>query len=172
MDCSLPGSSVYGIFQARVMEWVAIAFSVQTPTHLLRQDPAAPPLEAFPDCLLISPCGCSAKSYLLIALSILLCPHPSTPPGNAPAPCQPQVTGGLSSFSLKPQQLTYFLVYPWCLVNFYVTLSGLLDVNFPSLLNWASALGCWASFKPWSLKSSSFVSSVWFIFSQRDLFLQ
>ena len=27
MDCSLPGSSVQGIFQARVMEWGAIAFS-------------------------------------------------------------------------------------------------------------------------------------------------
>ena len=27
MDCSLPGSSVYGIFQARVLEWGAIAFS-------------------------------------------------------------------------------------------------------------------------------------------------
>ena len=27
MDCSLPGSSVLGIFQARVLEWVAIAFS-------------------------------------------------------------------------------------------------------------------------------------------------
>ena len=26
MDCSLPGSSVHGIFQARVLEWVAIAF--------------------------------------------------------------------------------------------------------------------------------------------------
>ena len=28
MDCSLPGSSVHGIFQARVLEWVAIAFSI------------------------------------------------------------------------------------------------------------------------------------------------
>ena len=28
MDCSLPGSSVHGIFQARVLEWIAIAFSV------------------------------------------------------------------------------------------------------------------------------------------------
>ena len=28
MDCSLPGSSVHGISQARVLEWVAIAFSV------------------------------------------------------------------------------------------------------------------------------------------------
>ena len=27
MDCSLPGSSVHGIFQARVLEWVDIAFS-------------------------------------------------------------------------------------------------------------------------------------------------
>ena len=31
MDCSLPGSSVHGIFQARVLEWGAIAFS--NPTH-------------------------------------------------------------------------------------------------------------------------------------------
>ena len=27
MDCSLPGSSGHGIFQARVLEWGAIAFS-------------------------------------------------------------------------------------------------------------------------------------------------
>ena len=27
MDCSLPGSSVHGSFQARILEWVAIAFS-------------------------------------------------------------------------------------------------------------------------------------------------
>ena len=27
MDCSLPGSSVHGIFQSRVLEWVAISFS-------------------------------------------------------------------------------------------------------------------------------------------------
>ena len=27
MDCSPPGSSVHGIFQARVLEWVASAFS-------------------------------------------------------------------------------------------------------------------------------------------------
>ena len=26
MDCSLPGSSVHGIFQARVLEWVTISF--------------------------------------------------------------------------------------------------------------------------------------------------
>ena len=27
MDCSLPGSSIHGIFQARVLKWDAIAFS-------------------------------------------------------------------------------------------------------------------------------------------------
>jgi len=27
MDCSPPGSSVRGIFQARILEWVSIAFS-------------------------------------------------------------------------------------------------------------------------------------------------
>ena len=27
MDCSLPGSSIRGIFQARVLEWGAVAFS-------------------------------------------------------------------------------------------------------------------------------------------------
>ena len=36
MDCSLPGSSIRGIFQARVLEWGAIAFSemVQTRTKI------------------------------------------------------------------------------------------------------------------------------------------
>ena len=33
MDCSLPGSSTHGIFQARVLEWVAIAFSA---SHILK----------------------------------------------------------------------------------------------------------------------------------------
>ena len=32
MDCSLPGSTIHGIFQARVLEWGAIAFF---PTTLL-----------------------------------------------------------------------------------------------------------------------------------------
>ena len=33
MDCSLPGSSIHGIFQARVLEWVAFAFSA-SPTYI------------------------------------------------------------------------------------------------------------------------------------------
>ena len=34
MDCSLPGSSIHGIFQARVLEWGAIAFSDPLPGDL------------------------------------------------------------------------------------------------------------------------------------------
>ena len=33
MDCSLPGSSVHGILQARVLEWVAIDFSLHSATE-------------------------------------------------------------------------------------------------------------------------------------------
>jgi len=36
MDCSLPGSSVHGIFQARILEWVAISFCRGT-SHLSDQ---------------------------------------------------------------------------------------------------------------------------------------
>ena len=39
MDCSPPGSSVHGIFQARVPEWVAISFS--RGSSQLRIEPAA-----------------------------------------------------------------------------------------------------------------------------------
>ena len=34
MDCSLPGSSIHGIFQARVLEWGATAFSIPVSYHL------------------------------------------------------------------------------------------------------------------------------------------
>ena len=35
MDCNLPGFSTHGIFQTRVLEWVAIAFSVETHYRIL-----------------------------------------------------------------------------------------------------------------------------------------
>ena len=37
MDCSQPGSSIHGIFQARVLEWVAIAFSDEQPRHHIKK---------------------------------------------------------------------------------------------------------------------------------------
>ena len=38
MDCSLPGSSVHGIFKARVLEWGAIAFSTRFYIYALIDD--------------------------------------------------------------------------------------------------------------------------------------
>ena len=37
MDCSLPGLSIHGIFQARVLEWGTIAFSKWNATQLLKR---------------------------------------------------------------------------------------------------------------------------------------
>ena len=47
MDCSLPVSSIPGIFQARVLEWVAIAFSrmePESPTLQVDSLPSEPPV--------------------------------------------------------------------------------------------------------------------------------
>jgi len=47
MDCSLPGSSIHGIFQARVLEWGAIAF-LHKHTQLLLRGSREPPAELPP----------------------------------------------------------------------------------------------------------------------------
>ena len=41
MDCSLPGSSVRGIFQAKVLEWGAIAFSNVVLVSTIQQSESA-----------------------------------------------------------------------------------------------------------------------------------
>ena len=51
MDCSPPGSSIHGIFQARVLEWVAIAFSdmkLHTSSQSILEKETLYPLVAFP----------------------------------------------------------------------------------------------------------------------------
>ena len=45
MDCSLPGSSVHGIFQARVLKWGAIAFSDSFSKHIYIIIPESTSLE-------------------------------------------------------------------------------------------------------------------------------
>ena len=42
MDCSLPGSSVRGIFQAIVLEWIAVSFSRDLPDQGI--EPRSPTL--------------------------------------------------------------------------------------------------------------------------------
>ena len=44
IDCSLPGSSVHGILQARILEWVPIPFSRGSSRH--RIEPGSPALQA------------------------------------------------------------------------------------------------------------------------------
>ena len=48
MDCSPPGSSVHGIFQARVLEWGAIAFSTLQAHQALMQPPSLNPCLKLP----------------------------------------------------------------------------------------------------------------------------
>ena len=47
MDCSLPGSSIHGIFQARVLEWGAITFSNGSPYGLINLLPLSGSLPQF-----------------------------------------------------------------------------------------------------------------------------
>ena len=54
MDCSLPGSSVHGIFQARVLEWGAIAFSIAYLKLLI-----------FLPAILIPACASSSPAFLM-----------------------------------------------------------------------------------------------------------
>ena len=59
IDCSLPGSSVHGILQARILEWAAISFSRDLPDPGI--EPGSPALPT--DTLLSKPPGKPDKSY-------------------------------------------------------------------------------------------------------------
>ena len=48
MDCSLPGSSIHGIFQARVLEWGAIAWALPNISATSLYDPPHPCLPKRP----------------------------------------------------------------------------------------------------------------------------
>ena len=95
MDCSLPAPSVHGIFQARVLEWVASAFSNHEFTLIpaIQVDSTASlsflPLHICNSLLLdlnilniSSPCSLSLYIINLLILQLPLCPSLSgfTPP--------------------------------------------------------------------------------------------
>jgi len=48
MDCSLPGFSVHGIFQARTLEWVVISFSRDFPDPGIEPGPPALHADSLP----------------------------------------------------------------------------------------------------------------------------
>ena len=76
MDCSLPGSSIHGIFQPRVLEWVAISFSRDLPNPGI--EPGSPALHA--DALPSEPPG---KPLALWTILIKL-PNPTEMVGKRP----------------------------------------------------------------------------------------
>ena len=80
MDCSLPGSSIHGIFQARVLEWGAIAFSDVLSYYGLSQD-----IEEFH--MLYSRTLLATRS-IRNSLHLLIPSHPSS---TSFLPWQPQV---------------------------------------------------------------------------------
>ena len=67
MDCSPPGSSVHGIFQARVLEWGAIAFSAGSPQTLLNHCSTLCPLS-----LDISDSSLKKRPYLSFWVRLVL----------------------------------------------------------------------------------------------------
>ena len=66
VGCSLPGSSVHGIFQARVLKWVAISFSRDLPTPGIEL--RSPALQA--DTLPSEPPGKQAIEFLTPGLGL------------------------------------------------------------------------------------------------------
>ena len=61
MDCSLQGSSVHGVFQGKILEWVAISFSRGSSDPGIKLGP--PPLQA--NALPSEPPGSAAESFAL-----------------------------------------------------------------------------------------------------------
>ena len=61
MDCSLPGSSVHGSFQARVLEWVAIAFSETATYWILNQSMYRPRLNGAQALRIVPPSGTTSE---------------------------------------------------------------------------------------------------------------
>jgi len=83
MDCSLPGSSVHGIFQARVLEWGAIAFSDSVHTSIktgiyCQPDKKLKIYWSIP--LLLNRCnleGSNFKIFMICFKDIIIGPNPS-----------------------------------------------------------------------------------------------
>ena len=91
MDCCLPGSSVHGIFQAKVLEWVAISFSKGVWGHYC--------------CLVTKSCPLFATHGLQQAR--LPCPSPSPEVCSNSCPlswwCHPTISFSVTLFFSCPQ---------------------------------------------------------------------
>ena len=92
MDCSSPGCSVYGILQARILEWVVMPSSGDLP--LPRIEPGSPALQA--DSLPSEPPGkpkskpAAAAAQSLQSRPTLCNPMDGSPPGSPSLGCSRQ----------------------------------------------------------------------------------
>ena len=138
MDCSRPGSSVHGCFQAWLLEWVAISFSKGSSwprdwTRVSRnvgrrftvwatREPLAPPTE-----IATVQCSVQFSSVQSLSRSDSLRPHesqharppcPSPTPGVYPNPCpsspwcHPAISFSVVPFSSCPQSLPALGSFP------------------------------------------------------------
>ena len=69
MDCSLPDSSIHGIFQARILEWGAIAFSTSPPGHIYLLPPSSLLCGTPWTSLSVPDCGEQIRNWLLARYS-------------------------------------------------------------------------------------------------------
>ena len=129
MDCSLPGSSVCGILQARIVEWVAISFS-RGSSWLKNWTPGPPALKA-------GDLPTELWGKLILFTSLLTALPPELLPGHPPPQLQPPhllPSSVLTSPHLLPKalllslqnlQLTFLIVQSslafqsklWSLIN-------------------------------------------------------
>ena len=106
MDCSPPGLSVHGIFQARILKWVAISFSTgssgprnQTGSPALQADSLLTELrqKLFPAISINKGCHVHACDKSLQSCPILCDPMDCSPPGpSVQGTLQERIGSGLS----------------------------------------------------------------------------
>ena len=122
MDCSPPGSSIHGILQARILEWIAISFSRGSPwprdwTQASRIASRCFNLWATREAPLLI---ISSVQFSCSVVSNSLQPHKSQharPPSPSPTPgvysnscllsrwCHPAISSSVDPFSSRPQSL-------------------------------------------------------------------
>ena len=76
MDCNLPGSSVHGILQARILEWVALAFSRESSQP--RDRTQFPTLQAYALTSTLNKASCQFQGKCVcvcVCVSVCLCVH-------------------------------------------------------------------------------------------------
>ena len=113
IDCSLPGSSVHGIFQARVLEWGAIAFSNTYPESVLNVIPLAPLLQS--DCISWKHQGPVHLLVLLLFRTLLkifarLSPHLPLPKDTV---AENTISNSLPSSSLALLYFSLKCIFTW-----------------------------------------------------------